>query len=402
MTECFVGRQPILDRRNQVWAYELLYRHSLDNAIGDVDRTVATSRVVMNAFVDIGLERVVGRHRALVHVSDDFLLSPELTGFSPERVMLQISDPIPAGNQLTATLQRLRDEGHSIALNGYRSDLSLATLLPWADVVKLDALDLDPATMAAEVATLRRHNRPLTLIAKRVETMEQRNELAELGIDCFQGWFLARPEIITGSRLPTNKLAILQLVSRMSDPDMETAELEQLITIDPSLSLRVLRFVNSPLSGLSRRVDSIHQAVVLVGRTIIRNWVMLLAVASLEATIPELIKNALVRARLCEQLAHEAGVAGKETAFTVGLFSLMDAILARPMDELLESLPFNEDIRSALIDHAGVWGEAIECAEQLEQGAPEGAGFRTISGHRISDLYLEALNWAEEATATVR
>lgn len=402
MTECFVGRQPILDRRNKVWAYELLYRHSLDNAIGDVDRTVATSRVVMNAFVDIGLEKVVGHHRALVHVSDDFLLSPELTGFSPERVMLQISDPIPAGDEVETTVRRLRDEGHSIALNGYRSDLSLATLLPYADAVKLDALDLDHDTMAAEVAALRRHNRPLTLIAKRVETMEQRNELEALGIDCFQGWFLARPEIITGSRLPTNKLAILQLVSRMSDPDMETAELEQLITIDPSLSLRVLRFVNSPLSGLSRRVDSIHQAVVLVGRTIIRNWVMLLAVASLEATIPELIKNALVRARLCEQLAQEAGVAGKETFFTVGLFSLMDAILARPMDELLESLPFTEDIRNALLAHAGVWGEAVECAEQLEQGAPDGAGFGTISGHRISDLYLEALTWAEEATATVR
>ena len=402
MTECFVGRQPILDRRNQVWAYELLYRHSLDNAIGDVNRTVATSRVVMNAFVDIGLENVVGRHRALVHVSDDFLLSPELTGFSPERVMLQISEPIPPGGEVTATVQRLREEGHSIALNGYRSHLSLASLLPYADVVKLDALDLDHDTMAAEVTALRRHNRPLILIAKRVETMEQRNKLAELGIDCFQGHFLAHPEIITGSRLPTNKLAILQLVSRMSDPELETAELEELITIDPSLSLRVLRFVNSPLSGLSRRVESIHQAVVLVGRTIIRNWVMLLAVASLEATIPELIKNALVRARLCEQLAQEAGVAGKEAFFTVGLFSLMDAILARPMDELLASLPFTQDIRNALLTHAGVWGEAVECVEQLEQGAPEGAAFGAISGYRIADLYIDALNWADEATATVR
>jgi c-di-GMP phosphodiesterase len=402
MTECFVGRQPILDRNNQVYGYELLYRHSLDNAIGDVDRTVATSRVVMNAFVDIGLENVVGRHTAFVHVSEDFLLAPELTSFPPERVVLQISEPIAATPEVLSALQRLTSEGHVIALNGYRSDLPLADLLPYAEVVKLDALDLDNETIEEEIAAIAGGGRRVTLIAKRVETTERRNELAALGIDCFQGHFLARPEIVTGTRLPTNKLAILQLVSRISDPDLETSELEQLISTDPSLSFRVLRFVNSPLSGLSRRVDSIQQAVVLVGRSVIKNWVMLLAVASLDGAVPELVKSALIRARLCEQLAQEAKLPGRDAFFTVGLFSLMDAIMARPMDELLETLPFTNEIRTALAEHVGVWGEAVDCAEQLEQGAPQGAGFLGLSGERISDLYLEAIVWADEATAAVR
>lgn len=400
MTECFVGRQPILTRANEVYAYELLYRNSLENAIGDVDRTVATSRVVMNAFVDIGLENVVGRHRAFIHASEDFLLSPDLTCFPPERVVLQIGEPMSATPSVVEALSRLKADGHTIAINGYRHDSGLAELVPYADVVKLDALDLDLDAMQAEIEHLR--GRKLILVAKRVETTEQRNELADIGIDCFQGHFLARPEVISGARLPSNQLAILQLVSKLSDPDLETAELEQLISTDASLSLRVLRFVNSPMSGLSRQIESIHQAVVLVGRSIIKNWVMLLAVASLDNSIPELVKSALVRAKLCEQLAIEAGLQGRESFFTVGLFSLMDAIMARPMEELLESLPFTADLKSALADHSGVRGEAIECAEQLELGAPEGAHFQAVAGGRISDLYIDALSWADATTAAVR
>lgn len=399
MTECFIGRQPIMDGAHRVYAYELLYRSSLENAIGEVDRTVATSRVVMNAFVDIGLEKVVGQHRAFIHVSEEFLSSPDLMCFPPERVALQITDPIDVTPGLVGTVNRLRQDGYNLVLNGYRSDQPIADLLPYADVVKLDALDHDDDALRAELTHLL--PRQLLLVAKRVETMDRRNDLLAMGFHAFQGHFLARPEIVTGTRLPANQLAILQLMSRISDPELETRELERLISIDPSLSLRVLRFVNSPLSGLSRRVESIHQAVVLVGRVIIRNWVMLLAMASLDSVIPELVKSALIRARLCEQLAVEAKLPGRDSFFTCGLFSLVDAIMARPMYEILGSLPFTAEVRAALEEHAGLRGDAIVCAEQLEAGAPDGASFLDIDSARLAQLYLEAIVWADQATLAV-
>lgn len=394
MGECYIGRQPILNRNNEVYAYELLYRGSLDNTIGDVDRDIATSEVIMNTFMEIGLENIVGRRLAFINMTEQFLDTPELTCFPPDQVVLDVPEDIPATPEVHAALQRLKGDGYKVALDGYRSNTPLGQLLPYADAVKLDALELDDDTLRAELATLQQ--RELMLMAKRVETIERRDALAELGFDYFQGYFLSKPQVVTGERLPTNKMAILQLLTKVSDPDIENDELERLIAQDASLSLRVLRFVNSPLSGLAREVDSIHQAVVLVGRNIIKNWVMLLTIANVDDSIPELMTMAFVRAKLCENLATEARLEGKESYFTVGLFSLVDAIMGKPIEELLDSLPFSDEIEEALTQHAGIKGKALRCAEELELGAPAGLEFENLPHARISELYLNSLNWADE------
>ncbi len=394
MAECFIGRQPIFNRNNEVYAYELLYRGSQENAIGDVDLDIATSQVIMNAFVEIGLDNIVGHRLAFINMTEQFLATPELTCFPPEQVVLELPECISDTPEIHAALERLKGDGYTIALNGYRSDTPLGQLLPYADVIKLDALELDDDTLRNELVTLK--DRDLMLMAKRVETTERRDALAEIGFDYFQGYFLSKPQIVTGKRLPTNKMTILQLLTKVSDPNIDNDELEQLISQDASLSLRVLRFVNSPLSGLAREVDSIHQAVVLVGRNIIKNWVMLLTIANLDDSIPELITMAFVRAKLCEKLASEARLEGKESYFTVGLFSLVDAIMGKPIEELLETLPFTEEIKAALTKHAGVKGKALLCAEELELGAPEGLHFEDLPQARISELYLESLRWADE------
>ncbi len=395
MADCFIGRQPIFNRNNDVYAYELLYRGNLDNEIGDVDRDVATSQVVMNAFVEIGLENIVGHRLAFINMTEQFLVTPELMCFPPEQVVVELPEEVRPTPEVQAALERLKGEGYTVALNGYRHDLPLAELLPFADIVKLDALELDDETLAAELATL--EGRDLMLMAKRVEDMPRRERLAELGFDYFQGHFLAKPQIVTGQRLPTNKMAVLQLLTKVSDPNIDVQELEQLIAMDAALSLRVLRFVNSPLSGLMREIDSIHQAVVLLGRDLIKNWVMLLTIANLDDSIPELITTAFVRAKLCEVLAKEASLPGKESFFTVGLFSLVDAMMGKPIEELLEDLPFTDEIKEALIEHTGVKGEALVCAQELELGAPAGVKFQDVTGERISEIYLDALHWADEA-----
>ncbi|MCP3866693.1 MAG: HDOD domain-containing protein [Gammaproteobacteria bacterium] len=397
MADCFIGRQPIINQNNEVYAYELLYRGNLDNKIGDVDRDIATAQVIMNAFVEIGLENIVGSHLAFVNMTEQFLVTPDLMCFPPKQVVLELTDSIPINKEVLSSLDRLKAEGHTVSLNGYRSDAPIARLLPYADVIKLDAIDLDDNRIRAELFKLQKRN--LMIVAKRVETTERRKSLADMGIKYFQGYFLSKPTIVSGERLPTNKMAILQLLTKVSDPNIENAELEQLITMDASLSLRVLRFVNSPLSGLARQIDSIHQAVVMVGRNIIKNWVILLTIANLDDSIPELITMAFVRAKLSEKLAAEANLEGKESFFTVGLFSLVDAIMGKPIEELLETLPFTDEIKQALTEQKGVKGEALMCAKELELGAPNGLKFQDLPPARIFELYVEALNWADQASS---
>ncbi len=360
---------------------------------------MATSRVIVDTFVEIGIEAIVGQHRAFLNVDQNFLIDPDLLSVPADRVVLQVPDSTTATHETIEAIDRLKSLGYEIALNGYRSDLPVAGLLGHADIVKLDAMSIDDEGLARELESI--GGRSVVRIAKRVETIERRNRLADLGFDCFQGHFLAKPEIISGQRLPSNRMAVLELVTKVCDPNIGGEELANLIALDASLSLRILRFVNSPLSGLSHDVESIQHAVVLLGREIIKSWVMLLAMAGLDNTVPELITTAFVRAKVCEQLASEARLPGKESFFTVGLFSLMDAVMSAPMDELLETLPFSPEVKAALTENTGIRGEAVRCAQQLEHGAPEGTAFQDLPGPRIAEIYIDAINWADEMTAGV-
>ena len=400
MADCFVGRQPIFDVNNRVFAYDLLYRSSLENRVGDVNLTVATSRVIIDAFVEIGLDDIVGRNRVLLNVDKNYLIDPDLVFVPPDRVALQIPEDLEATDEVRAGIEHLSELGYKIALGGYTPQSPVAALLPYASIVKVDALDATDESLQAALASL--GGQRVVKVAKRVETGQRRDELVELGFDCFQGHFLARPEVVSGSRMPSNRIAVLELVTKICDPDLSGDELAELIAMDASLSLRTLRFVNSPLSGLTNEVDSIHHAVVLLGRNIIKSWVMLLAITGLDNNVPELVTTAFVRAKLCERLAGEARLGGVDSFFTVGLFSLMDAMMGTPMNDLLETLPFSPEVKAALVERDGVRGEAVSCAESLEQGAPEGASFQDLPGELIVDCYLDAVHWADEAVASIR
>lgn len=398
MADCFVGRQPIFDLNNRVFAYDLLYRSSLSNEVGDVNTTVATSRVIIDAFVEIGLDNVVGRNRVLLNVDKNFLLDPDLVFVPADRVAIQLPQDLEPTPEVVAGVEHLVSLGYKIAIGGYTTTSPVAPLAAFASIVKLDAR-ADDDTLARELQALAGHR--VVKVAKMVETGERRDHLVKLGFDCFQGNFLAQPEVVSGERMPSNRMAVLQLVTKIVDPDLSGEELAELIAMDASLSLRTLRFVNSPLSGLNNEVESIHHAVVLLGRNIIKSWVMLLAITGLDNNVPELVTTAFVRAKLCERLADEAHIAGTESYFTVGLFSLMDAMMGVPMSRLLETLPFSPEVKGALSDRVGSRGEAVACAESLERGAPDGAGFGDLPGEIIGDLYLEAINWADGVMGSV-
>jgi c-di-GMP-related signal transduction protein len=381
----FIARQPIFNRDLLVTGYELLFRGANENVAIISDHDEATSTVVMNAFTEIGLDNVVGDRRAWINVSRDFLLEGFARTLPRTRVVLELLENQYVDGALLEALEDHRAHGYEIALDDFAGNKEMLAVLPHVDIVKVDLLGRDPAAVAEDYQRLAGHG--LTILAEKVETREEYDRCLELGFDMFQGYFFCKPERMEAQGVAPNKLSMLQLVAALQDPRIEIAELETLVSRDIALSYRLLRYINSAFFGLRREVDSISRALMLLGIANVKRWATLSIFAGVDEKPRELIETALVRARFCEL----AGDGNKDQLFTLGLFSVVDALMDAPMEDVLSSMPFPDEMRAALIGHSGPKGELLATAVSFERGtfAPPNEQFATA--------YLEAIEWATHA-----
>ena len=394
MQTLFLGRQPIYDRRLQVFAYELLFRTSDDNVAVIADAEGSTAQVVIDTFIEIGLENVVGQHLAFVNVSRAFLLDGYARQLPKERVVLEILEDVTIDDRLIACAEELAAAGYTIALDDFVYHDDFRPLLGIARIIKVDLRRLDEASVREHVRLLTR--RDVKLLAEKVETKEEFDRCLDLGFDLFQGYYFQRPTIVTGRRPPTNRLAALRLLAALQSPNVTIAQVEALIGQDATISYRVLRVINSAMYGLARRVDSLHEAVVLLGLQRIRTWVTLMTLSGVSDKPHELLVTAMVRARMASQLtAHLPGDV-HEAAFTVGLFSALDAILDLPMDEIVSSLPLSQEASDALLRQTGPLGEVLGCILLYERGDWDHVRLEGQSADSIRTVYLESVAWASE------
>lgn len=394
MVNCFVGRQPIFNRNLKLHAYELLFRSNLDNKASFKCGNEATSQVVMNAFIDIGLEKIANNRLVFVNMTRQFLTDPLLFTFPPEQVVIEILEDIEIDEEVLESVRCLKSKGYCIALDDFIYKDGYAPLVDLADVVKLDIMEMEQTDIQHHLELLKPHN--VKLLAEKVESREEFELYHSYGFDYFQGYFFSKPKTFETQRLPHNKLVILQLLAKVSNMETETEELLQIIAQDPALSLRILRYINSPLSGLNRKIDSIYEAIIYMGRNMLRTMVMLITLAKYEDTNPELMLTAMTRARTCELLTHKYGQDGDNgTAFTVGLFSTLDAILGTSIQEVIDSIALSNPIKRALLSHLGPYGEALECTLHLEKGDEAGFHYNTANWQQIADIYTDAVQWAD-------
>lgn len=387
-----LARQPIYDRDLRVAAYELLFRADAragDSAVVDGDR--ATSEVISGSIVDLGLDRVVGEQCAFINVTARFLSGELPLPRHNGRIVLEVLEDVPIDEALVARLTELSRAGYRLALDDFEFRPGAEALLPLADYVKLDVLALDDAALADHVSRLRRHD--VCLIAEKVETHEMLSRCEALGFDLFQGYFFCRPKIISGRRPSASRIAVLHLLARIQDPDASVDELELLVARDPALSYRLLRYINSAYCAVPVEVTSIRQALVLVGTRQVRDWATLLLMSRLsDGKPPELIATALIRARLCERLGEAVAGCDRSQAMTVGLLSVLDALLDRPMAEVTAELPLDEVTRGALTGGTGPLGDVLRQVIAYERGRFG----ECPSADRLSAAYLEAVAWADE------
>ena len=397
MPEFFIGSQPIYDRGLGVDAYELLYRGETtgDNEIFDGNK--ATSQVILNAFVEIGIDELVGPHRAFINLTRDVLLQETPVPFPKNKIVLEILEDIEIDEQLIASVRELSSLGYTIALDDFVYTPEWQPLVEIADIIKLDILALGRQQTTEHVRRLREYK--CMLLAEKVETARDYALANNLGFDYYQGYFFSKPNIVSGQRLPENRMAALNLLARLNDPNSDIHDLDVIISQDVSLSYKMLRYINSAFFNLKRRVASISEAIVLIGLNQIRTWTSLLVMSGLGDKPRELLNTALVRGRMCQLLAQATGRNDPGSYFTTGLLSTLDALMDAPMEEIISALPLSDELLDALLHHSGERGFALECALAFEQCEPAGAQWRGLDVSMLSRIYADATAWAFQAQA---
>lgn len=396
MIQAFVGRQPIFDRDLEVVGAELLYRDSTENCARIDDAVAASRSTIVTAFTEIGIDSLVGDGVAYVNFPEDLLLSPNAEALPPSKVVVEILEHVPASPEVLAAVRRLKAAGYTIALDDFIYEESRAALIPLADIIKIEVGDKD--AMRATLKALSPYK--VTLLAEKVEDQADMRLCMELGFDLFQGYFLCRPEVVTGEKLPANRMSTLRLLSKLSDPAVDFSMLVELVCADVALSYRLLRYLNSAHFSLRKPLTDVRQALGLLGYNKLRAWVALVALSSVDDKPAELVRIGVVRARMCELLADDIGMDGP-TAFTVGLFSILDALFDREMKELVGPLPLDESLKAALVDRAGPLGQLITHAEQYEAGRWNALLESNFSTNALVEAYLEANRWTVDTLSAL-
>lgn len=401
MQSFFLGRQPIFDRELNAVAYELLFRGAASAGQANVvDGDQATSQVILNAFLDMDLDQVVDQGLAFVNFTRAFLTSEEDLPFPVGRVVVEVLEDIEPDAEVIAGIQRLKAAGHIIALDDFIFHEKLRPLVELAQIIKIDLMAIDRASLIQHVETLRPYR--VKLLAEKIETHEEFEFCKELGFDYFQGYFLSKPKVIEGQRIPASRLATLRLLAELQNPEALPDDIARTVSEDVSLSYRLLRMVNSAMFALPRQVDTIRQAVVYLGNKAIKNWASLLVTAGIDDKPAELIRTALVRARSCERLAELKGYKNSEQFFTVGLFSVLDALMDVPLAEILNKLPLSAEIIEALLQGEGPAGAALAGIAAYERWDWESIESGNIAPGLISQAFVEAMQWASEIEHTLR
>jgi c-di-GMP-related signal transduction protein len=397
MPDIFVGRQPIYTRQLDVYAYELLFRSGESNRADITNGDRATSQVILNAFMEIGLDTVVGQKLAFINLTRDFILQDYSRVFPANRVVMEVLEDIPVDAELIAAVRRLSTQGYTIALDDFIYHDDLQPLVEIADIIKVDVLALDRMAVQEHVVLLRQYD--VKLLAEKVETQDDFKYYRDLGFDYFQGYFFCRPEVIKGHRVPANRFVALQTLARLQNPDVGFRELEEIISRDVSLSYKLLRMINSAFYSLPRRVDSLRRALAMLGTRMISTWVGLIILSGIDDKPHELMVTAMVRAKMCERLAQALAQASQDAFFTVGLFSALDALMDSPMQEVLESLPLADDVKAALLSYEGLLGTVLRCVLSYERGAWHEVHCASLDRAAITDAYLQAIAWAAETSS---
>jgi EAL and modified HD-GYP domain-containing signal transduction protein len=395
-----------LDHVGRVFGYELLYRARAEATECTESGDLASARVLTDAITTLGLDALTGGRPAFINFTRNLLLSGGATLLLPANVVIELHEDIRIDSQVIEACRGLNDLGYALGLDDFTAGSDAEVLMPYVKFVKVDVLRTSVGGRAALAARLL----PLgiCLIAEKVETAAIAAEVRSAGYRLLQGYYFCRPSTFSATTILGRRGINVELLGALNREDLNVAQLEELVKRDVSLSYRVLRSINSSSYGLRREVTSIRQALVLLGRDQVRKWASVWTLADLNSNgTQETISVALLRARSCELLGNTlAGMDGGSNFFLLGLCSVVDAILGRPMADVLAELPLPVAIKDALLGRPNQARGVLDAVIAYEQGAwdeaSKGLDRLDLPVAALSHAYREALIWARELPQTAR
>ena len=400
MPKIAIGRQPIFDKELNTVAYELLFRDcDGQNRAKITDGDQATSEVILTAFTEIGINNLFDNKLAFLNLTQSFLEGefplPNLAG----QVVLEVLENIPVTESTVAAVHKLSEQGYSIALDDHVYYPHLDPFIEASDIIKLDVMAQDHATLADTVKLLR--GRGKKLLAEKIETHQEYEFCQSLCFDYYQGYFFCRPEVLTLKSMPANKLQVLNILAKLQDSNITVDELENEINHDVTLSYRLLRYINSAHFALRQEIESISQAIMLLGWDNIRSIATLIILSRIEDKSIDLFKTGLVRAQMCKLLAGKVKAGAGDAFFTAGLLSVIDALMDLSMEEVMQQLSLSQELSDALVYQQGDIGHTLFNVIEYVRGHPAAVTGSEYSLDEISQVYLEALQWADTAAMQI-
>ncbi|NLT57788.1 MAG: HDOD domain-containing protein [Clostridiales bacterium] len=396
----FVARQPVFNQALGIYGYELLYRHTAESvAFGDVDPNTATSETIINAFHNIGIEKVVRGKRAFINFTPELLIQEIPTLLPSQHLVIELLEGTQPTPEVLEACQKLRKMGYMIALDDFIIDPRYLPLLEVANIIKVDFLGTPLPVIEVFAKTL--EHKPITLLAEKLETQEMFDAAVAMKFTLFQGFFFSRPAIVNSSKaISPIKFNCLQLIRLVNQESVNFTKMANLIKHDVALSYRLLRVVNSAFFGLRYNIKSIRQALAILGMDEIKKWITLISLSEIRDDKPEeLITMSLVRARFLELLAPKVGLGRMaDNLFMMGLLSLMDAIMDQPMAEIIAQTQISVSISEPLLTRQGPLYDLLQLVIHYERSEWDEA-FAIARRYKLSvdslpDYYFEALNWS--------
>lgn len=390
----YVARQPIVDREQKVFGYELLFRNGFENAFtsGDVD---SASRATLDNSLLVGLDVLCDGRHAFINTTRDGLIKGLVTLLPSHSTVVEVLESVPADPDVIAVCHKLKDAGYLVALDDYVVDDPRAALAEMADILKVE---MKLTTPEQRRNLVKRYGTHCQMLAEKVETREEFAQARDAGFVYFQGYFFRKPEILTTRAMPANRVNYLRMLQQVSQPDLDINALERLIKGEASICYRLLRYLNSAIFAFQTEIHSVRHALSILGEREIRRWVRLIAAVGAGEDKPsDLVLASLVRAQFGELLSPQVPH-GSSDLFLLGLLSLVDSMLDMPMAEVLEKIPLDHETKQVLLGKAsslrpvyqlmlahesGEWNAAREIAENLK-----------LDPEQVAAFYFQAQQWA--------
>ena len=410
MNEVYLGRLPILDSKQNLVAFELLFRADQQSTVTVTNNSAASANVIIDTYGQLGIENVIGKRRGFIKVDAKLLMHDAICMLPKKHVVLEILRNVEINDEIINRCTFLKQKGYQLALsNVVQLNKQLRYLMPLINVVKINVNALNQNELINLIKELKRW--PVLLLAEKVENLETARRCIALNFHMLQGFYFAKPEIIAGKRIDPSKLSLLKLLLLVVK-DTEVTEIENELKYQPGLSYNLLRVVNSAANGLPSKINSIKRAIMILGRKQLQRWVQILLYAAKQkdgSSSDALMQTAAVRGKLLEFIAtadrpHDKN--HQDRAFMVGVLSLLDTLLGVEMSKLVETLSIQKDMSEALLTRRGYLGRQLQLIEAHEKGEFERVlailtelGFLGIN--EFTTMELEASAWASRISDTV-